>query len=121
MMEKTPDAVAGFQNSGGMRADFPKGDITLGDVISTFPFNNDLIEMDLTGRDLKSLMTHATNLTNGVLQVSKSVAVVMTAKNTQPTVNTLSPLTANPWKIIKHIVLPRTPFVPVVVTVLKHF
>ena len=80
MMEKTPDAVAGFQNSGGMRADFPKGDITLGDVISTFPFNNDLIEMDLTGRDLKSLMTHATNLTNGVLQVSKSVAVVYDSK-----------------------------------------
>ena len=66
MMEKTPD--------------FPKGDITLGDVISTFPFNNDLIEMDLTGRDLKSLMTHATNLTNGVLQVSKSVAVVYDSK-----------------------------------------
>lgn len=37
MMEKAPDAIAGFQNSGGMRADFPKGDITLGDVISTFP------------------------------------------------------------------------------------
>ncbi|HCS7296999.1 bifunctional UDP-sugar hydrolase/5'-nucleotidase [Escherichia coli] len=80
MMEKTPDAVARFQNSGGMRADFPKGDITLGDVISTFLFNNDLIEMDLTGRDLKSLMTHATNLTNGVLQVSKSVAVVYDSK-----------------------------------------
>lgn len=36
--------------------------------------------MDLTGRDLKSLMTHATNLTNGVLQVSKSVAVVYDSK-----------------------------------------
>lgn len=43
--------------------------------------------MDLTGRDLKSLMTHATNLTNGVLQVSKSVAVVYDSKNPQPTVN----------------------------------
>ncbi len=36
--------------------------------------------MDLTGRDLKSLMTHATNLTNGVLQVSKALRLSMTAK-----------------------------------------
>lgn len=80
MMAKAPDAVAGFQNSGGMRADFPQGNLKYGDVITTFPFNNELVEMDLTGKDLTSLMIHATNLTNGVLQVSKSVHVEYDSK-----------------------------------------
>lgn len=82
MMAKAPDAVLGLQNSGGLRADFPQGKLKYGDVITTFPFNNDLVEMDLTGKDLINLMTHATNLTNGVLQVSKSVHVVYDSKKT---------------------------------------
>ncbi|MFV0262756.1 MAG: bifunctional metallophosphatase/5'-nucleotidase [Kluyvera sp.] len=80
MMAKAPDAVAGFQNSGGMRADFPQGNLKYGDVITTFPFNNELVEMDLTGKDLTSLMIHATNLSNGVLQVSKGVHVEYDSK-----------------------------------------
>lgn len=80
MMAKAPDAVLGLQNSGGLRADFPKGNLKYGDVITTFPFNNELVEMDLTGKELTSLMIHATNLTNGVLQVSKSVHVEYDSK-----------------------------------------
>lgn len=80
MMAKAPDAVAGFQNSGGMRADFPQGNLKYGDIITTFPFNNELVEMDLTGKDLINLMIHATNLTNGVLQVSKNVHVEYDSK-----------------------------------------
>lgn len=75
-MAQAPDAVAAFQNSGGIRADLEQGAITYGAVISTYPFNNDITTMDLTGSDVTSLMMHATNLTNGVLQVSKNVAVV---------------------------------------------
>ena len=82
MMAKAPDAVAGFQNSGGMRADFPQGNLKYGDIITTFPFNNELVEMDLTGKDLINLMIHATNLTNGVLQVSKNVHVEYDSKKT---------------------------------------
>lgn len=80
MMAKAPDAVIGLQNSGGLRADFPQGNLTYGDVITTFPFNNELVEMDLTGKELIDLMVHATNLTNGILQVSKSVHVEYDSK-----------------------------------------
>lgn len=80
MMSKAPDAVIGLQNSGGLRADFPQGNLTYGDVITTFPFNNELVEMDLTGKELIDLMVHATNLTNGILQVSKSVHVEYDSK-----------------------------------------
>ncbi|EKJ3309535.1 TPA: bifunctional metallophosphatase/5'-nucleotidase [Escherichia coli] len=80
MMAKAPDAVIGLQNSGGLRADFPQGNLTYGDVITTFPFNNELVEMDLTGKELIDLMVYATNLTNGILQVSKSVHVEYDSK-----------------------------------------
>lgn len=80
MMAKAPDAVVGLQNSGGLRADLPQGNLRYGDVITTFPFNNELVEMDLTGKDLINLMIHATNLTNGVLQVSKSIHVEYDSK-----------------------------------------
>lgn len=80
MMAKVPDAVVGLQNSGGLRADFPQGNLKYGDVITTFPFNNELVEMDLTGKDLTNLMIHATNLTNGILQVSKNVHVEYDSK-----------------------------------------
>ncbi|HHO9602251.1 TPA: bifunctional metallophosphatase/5'-nucleotidase [Escherichia albertii] len=79
-MAQSTDAVVGFQNSGGLRADIPKGEVTFGDVISTYPFNDELVEMDLTGKDLISLMIHATNLTNGALQVSKNVKVTYSSK-----------------------------------------
>ncbi|MCU6330298.1 bifunctional metallophosphatase/5'-nucleotidase [Enterobacter quasiroggenkampii] len=60
-------------NSGGIRNEIPSGAITIGGVISTFPFPNELATMDLTGKQLRTLMEHAAGLTNGVLQVSKGV------------------------------------------------
>ena len=60
-------------NSGGIRSEIPSGTITMGDVISTFPFPNDLVTMDLTGKQLRSLMEHGASLSNGVLQVSKGL------------------------------------------------
>lgn len=60
-------------NSGGIRNEIPSGAITMGAVISTFPFPNELATMDLTGKQLRTLMEHAASLSNGVLQVSKGV------------------------------------------------
>lgn len=60
-------------NSGGIRNEIPSGAISIGAVISTFPFPNELATMDLTGKQLRTLMEHAAGLTNGVLQVSKGV------------------------------------------------
>lgn len=60
-------------NSGGIRSEIPSGAITMGGVISTFPFPNELVTMDLTGKQLRSLMEHGASLSNGVLQVSKGL------------------------------------------------
>lgn len=60
-------------NSGGIRNEIPAGAITMGGVISTFPFPNELVTMELTGKQLRSLMEHGASLSNGVLQVSKGL------------------------------------------------
>jgi len=73
MLIAAPDAQLALTNSGGLREDINAGTITLGDVISTFPFPNELTVMDLSGKALRSLMEHGASLTNGVLQMSKGV------------------------------------------------
>lgn len=39
-------------NAGGIRATIEEGDITRGDVLSSFPFGNSLVEISLSGDDL---------------------------------------------------------------------
>ena len=39
-------------NSGGIRQSIPAGDITLGDIVGVLPFENTIVELDLTGTQL---------------------------------------------------------------------
>ena len=71
MLFAAPDAQLALTNSGGLRADLNPGPLTLGDIISAFPFPNELTVMDLSGKSLRSLMEHGASLSNGVLQMSK--------------------------------------------------
>lgn len=77
--------------------------------------------MDLTGKDLTDLMIHATNLTNGILQVSKSVHVVY--DSTKPLGKRLIKFTVNnqPIDPTRYIGLLHTHFVRQVAMDLKHF
>lgn len=43
-------------NLGGIRADIPPGDITLGDIIGVMPFNNVVVELALPGEGLTILL-----------------------------------------------------------------
>lgn len=71
MLVAAPKAQIALINSGSLRADINAGSITFGDITSTFPFKNELTEMDLSGKDLRNLMEHGASLTNGILQMSK--------------------------------------------------
>ena len=50
------DAEIAFQNVGGIRADIPTGKITLEQVFTTFPFDNQLIAMSLTGAQIRDIL-----------------------------------------------------------------
>lgn len=53
VMKTKANAVAGFQNNGGTRADFYKGQkIKAADVLQVFPFDNQIIGVELFGREL---------------------------------------------------------------------
>lgn len=46
----------GFTNFGGIRVDMPKGDVLLDDIMSMFPFKNNLCYLELEGRDIRVIL-----------------------------------------------------------------
>ncbi len=55
-MRKASGAQIAFQNGGGIRADIPKGPITLEAVFEVLPFDDDLVSMDLTGEQIRGML-----------------------------------------------------------------
>lgn len=45
----------GFANFGGIRVDMPKGDILLDDILSMFPFRNNLVYLEHKGSTLRAI------------------------------------------------------------------
>jgi 2',3'-cyclic-nucleotide 2'-phosphodiesterase (5'-nucleotidase family) len=54
-----PTANVAITNLGGMRAALPPGDMTLADIIGVLPFNNVIIELRLSGRQLLQVLAFA--------------------------------------------------------------
>lgn len=69
MREATGSDIA-FQNSGGIRANISKGKITLEQVYSLLPFDNFLISMELSGRQILRILERNATGDYGILQVS---------------------------------------------------
>jgi 5'-nucleotidase len=57
-------------NSGGLRADLPKGELTYGSVYNVLPFDNTVATVTLTGDELKRLLNAAYGARKGVFQIS---------------------------------------------------
>ncbi|MDO4567702.1 MAG: bifunctional UDP-sugar hydrolase/5'-nucleotidase [Clostridia bacterium] len=68
------NADVAVTNGGGIRASIEIGEITLGDIISVFPFGNYVVAKEVTGQDIHDALEHAVRVypeTNGgFLQVS---------------------------------------------------
>ena len=45
----------GIANYGGVRVDMPEGDVMLDDILSMFPFRNNLVYLEMKGRDLRAI------------------------------------------------------------------
>lgn len=56
-MAKASDIA--IQNGGGVRTDIAKGDLTMGDAYKLLPFANTLVEMDMTGAEIKMVLEEA--------------------------------------------------------------
>ena len=71
--EAFPNVDIAVTNSGALRQDIPAGNITLGSIISAFPFPNTVVICEVSGAQLLELLDHAASLTNGILQVSRGM------------------------------------------------
>ena len=48
-----------IQNGGGTRVDVAAGDYTLGDAYTLLPFNNTIVELSMTGQEIKNVLEDA--------------------------------------------------------------
>jgi len=58
-----------FQNSGGIRAEIKKGNITLRDIFNVLPFDNEVMLLKMTGAELAEALEVSVLGTHGILQV----------------------------------------------------
>jgi 5'-nucleotidase len=63
MLAARPEAQVSVTNGGGLRADLPAGELTYGELFSALPFDNRFAIIDVTGKELRQLVTG--NLTHG--------------------------------------------------------
>jgi 2',3'-cyclic-nucleotide 2'-phosphodiesterase (5'-nucleotidase family) len=59
-----------LHNSGGIQNNIQAGDFTLGDLFSMMPFDNQLVQMELTGQELADILALSASLQRGLLQIA---------------------------------------------------
>lgn len=50
------NAQIAFQNGGGVRIDIPEGPVTVKDVYTIMPFKNELVQFNISGADIKTVL-----------------------------------------------------------------
>lgn len=58
-LEMAVEAQIAIQNAGGVRIDVPKGSLTIGTAYTLLPFQNTLVELDMTGSEIKATLEDA--------------------------------------------------------------
>jgi 5'-nucleotidase len=78
----TTGADFAFMNPGGIRADLPAGEVTWGELFTIQPFGNDLVSMDLTGAQIKTLLEQQWSATAS--RILKTAGLTYTWDSTRP-------------------------------------
>lgn len=58
-LDQSNEAMVAIQNGGGCRTDIPAGPFTINDAISLLPFRNTLVNLVLTGQQIKDVLEEA--------------------------------------------------------------
>lgn len=69
-MREATGAEIAFQNGGGIRVDLPGGQITMEQVYTLLPFDNQLVTMDLKGNQIVAVLEWSVASGSKILQVS---------------------------------------------------
>ena len=93
VMRATADSTGkkidiGFTNRGGVRIDMPKGEIFYDDIMSMFPFKNNLCYVALKGRDVRALLDQMARekflIIGGMKVVARNGKIVSATVNGEP-------------------------------------
>lgn len=74
-----PEVDMGFMNVGGIRQSMPEGDVTEGEILSTFPFANRMTLISVTGKDIWDALQ--VSLRKGGEGISRGVRVLFDGDN----------------------------------------
>ncbi len=69
-MRSASGAAIAFENRGGIRTDIPAGPITLREVFTALPFDDNIMSMDLAGHEVRELLEQSASRGDTPLQVS---------------------------------------------------
>ncbi len=58
LLRTMPSADFAFINSGAVRAGLPQGDVTVGDLIESFPFDSSIVSVQMTGTEIENYIKH---------------------------------------------------------------
>ena len=69
-MRESSGASIAFQNRGGIREDIPAGPVTLDEVFTTLPFDDNIVSMNLAGKQVREALERSVARGDASLQVS---------------------------------------------------
>ncbi len=93
LMRATADSLGkkvdiGFANRGGVRIDMPQGEVLYDDIMSMFPFKNNLCYVALKGKDVRVLLDQMAStsfqILGGIKVVAKNGKIVSATVNGEP-------------------------------------
>lgn len=58
------EADIAIVNGGGIRANIPKGELTLRNAMATLPFGNSIVKIQLTGKEISAILEHGVSETD---------------------------------------------------------
>lgn len=70
ILRQVTGAQVALIHGGSLRKDLPGGDVTLADILDTYPFVDEIVVLEMTGAQLQSALTQSLTLERGLLQVS---------------------------------------------------
>jgi 2',3'-cyclic-nucleotide 2'-phosphodiesterase (5'-nucleotidase family) len=86
---QNPSVAFALINAGGIRATIDEGDITRGEVLTSFPFGNAIVEISISGEELWKTLEGAVSKVNqfngaavtSAIQVSKGINITYNPRN----------------------------------------
>ena len=67
------DADIGLMHSGGIRKDFPAGDIEIADILDTNPFVDPMVVVEASGAQIREALEQSVTQLRGLMQVSAAL------------------------------------------------